>query len=444
MAAAAPVTGAEADPRAVEQGAAIYRGGTCPVCHHWEGQGNRRGPDLTDDEWLHGDGSLAAVQKAIETGFRHGAGRRFGGKYEMWPLGGMALDENEVEALSAFVWSLHRRRRAADTLTREVVSRIAFGSGAGQDSSQAVWDTVRALRPELVLMLGNSVRTATNKMDDLRLEYGKLAAQPGFAALRQQSRVLATWNDLDFGLEDGGAEFGKRAESQQVFLDFWNEPPGSPRWRQRGVYAAQRFGPPGRRLQVVLLDTRYDRGPLWRVAPDEARRRERAAMGPYLPNDHERARMLGEEQWRWLGRQLREPADLRLIVTSIPFVMEFTGWESWANMPLERQRLIDLIGTTGANGVILLSGDALWSEVSRLDGELAYPLWDITSGSLNRHGGDTGPNRHRVGSPTTEPNFGYMEIDWTQADPAIRIELRTVANRSLLRQTLRLSTLQAN
>ena len=439
---AAAAVPAVSDPDEVERGAAIYRGGTCPVCHHWEGQGNRRGPDLTDEEWLHGDGSEEAVRKAIETGFRHGAGRRFRGKYEMWPLGGMELEESDVDALTTYVWSLHRRRRAADTLTREVVSRIAFGAGADQDRSQPVWNTVLALRPHLMLMLGNSVLADTDDMLELRLQYDKLAAKPGFAELRRQSRFLATWNDLDFGREDGGADFPRRDESQQVFLDFWDEPSGSPRRRRDGVYASQRFGPPGRRLQVILLDTRYGRGPLWRVSPDEAVRREGQAMGPYLPNDHDRARMLSEEQWRWLEEQLRLPADLRLIATSIPFVMEFTGWESWANMPLERQRLIDLIRDTRANGVLLLSGDAPWSEISRLDQEAPYELWDITTGSLNRRGAGIGPNRHRVGSPTGEPNFGYIEIDWPAADPAVRIELRNAANRSLLRQTVRLSDLQ--
>ena len=441
--AAGPALAAASDPTAIERGAAIYREGTCPVCHQWEGQGNRRGPDLTDDEWLHGDGSPTAVRKAIETGFRHGAGRRFRGKYEMWPLGGMELEESDVDALTAYVWSLHRRRRAADTLTREVVSRIAFGSGADQDRSQPVWDTVLALRPQLMLMLGNSVLADSDDMLELQLQYDKLAAKPGFAQLRRQSRFLVTWNDRDFGREDGGADFVKRAESKQLFLDFWEVPPGSARRRQQGIYTSQRFGPPGRRLQVILLDTRYDRGPLWRVSPDEAVNRGVQGMGPYLPNDHERARMLGEEQWHWLEAQLRQPADLRLLVTSIPAVMEFTGWESWANMPLERQRLIDLIRDTRASGVLLLSGDTPWSEISRLDGEISYPLWDITSSSLNRRGAGIGPNRHRVGSATTEPNFGYMEIDWTEADPAIRIELRSVANRNLLRQTLRLSELRA-
>ena len=199
----------------------------------------------------------------------------------MWPLGGMDLDASDVDALTAYVWSLHRRRRAADTLTREVVSRIAFGSGADQDRSQPVWDTVLALRPQLMLMLGNSVLARTEDMRGLRLQYDKLTAKPGFAELRRQSRFMATWNDLDFGREDGGADFDKRAESQRVFVDFWNEPSGSPRRQRQGVYASQRFGPPGRRLQVILLDTRYGHGPLWRVSPDEV-----DASGPFHASRH--------------------------------------------------------------------------------------------------------------------------------------------------------------
>ena len=37
--------------------------------------------------------------------------------------------------------------------------------------------------------------------------------------------------------------------------------------------------------------------------------------------------MLGEEQWRWLGNLLREPADLRLLASSIQVVADGHGWE---------------------------------------------------------------------------------------------------------------------
>ena len=43
-------------------------------------------------------------------------------------------------------------------------------------------------------------------------------------------------------------------ESEQEFLDFWNEPADSPRRKRPGVYDACVFGPEGKRLQVILLD----------------------------------------------------------------------------------------------------------------------------------------------------------------------------------------------
>jgi len=35
------------------------------------------------------------------------------------------------------------------------------------------------------------------------------------------------------------------------------------------------------------------------------------------------------------------------------------GWEAWRTMPLERDRLYALIGETGANGVVIVSGEPL-------------------------------------------------------------------------------------
>ena len=61
--------------------------------------------------------------------------------------------------------------------------------------------------------------------------------------------------------------------------------------------------------------------------------------------------MLGDAQWAWLAERLREPAALRLIVSSIQVLAEGHGWERWSNLPKERQRLFDLIRDTGARSV---------------------------------------------------------------------------------------------
>ena len=105
-------------------------------------------------------------------------------------------------------------------------------------------------------------------------------------------------------------------------------------------------------MQVILLDTRWFRSAL---KPSDDR--GKPGKERYLPDADPAKTMLGEAQWRWLEEQLRQPAELRLLVSSIQVVAEGHGWERWGNFPLERQRLYRLIADTRAQGVVFLSGD---------------------------------------------------------------------------------------
>jgi alkaline phosphatase D len=205
--------------------------------------------------------------------------------------------------------------------------RIAFGSCAQQDKPQPIWEAVVATRPELFLFLGDTVYGDTRDMDVLRKKYAQFAALPGWQKLRKTCPVLATWDDHDYGANDAGAEYPRKDESQQIFLDFFGVPRDSPRRTQKGVYHAEVFGPPERRVQVILLDTRYFRSPL------KKRGKFVRDQGPYVPNPDRGATILGEAQWKWLERQLKVPAKLRLLVSSIQVVAEDHGWEKWTPFP---------------------------------------------------------------------------------------------------------------
>src|SRR5688572_31268903 len=100
-------------------------------------------------------------------------------------------------------------------------------------------------------------------MEEKRVEFVKLGAVPGFANFRKSTEILAMWDDHDYGENDGGADYAKRDESKAIFLDFFGEPADSPRRRNgAGMYHADTFGPPGKRVQVILLDGRYHRSRL--------------------------------------------------------------------------------------------------------------------------------------------------------------------------------------
>lgn len=321
------------------------------------------------------------------------------------------------------------------------LTRVAFGSCAREDREQPIWDAIVAAEPELFLFLGDNIYGDSDDMAVLRQKWQTLGAVPGYARLKSICPILATWDDHDYGRNDAGGEYPFKRESQQVFLDFFDEPADSPRRRSPGVFDARSFGPEGRRVQILLLDTRYFRSPLvnrdWRPEPGEGDR------GPYGRNLDPAATLLGDMQWSWLADRLREPAELRIIASSIQVVADDHSWEKWGNFPLERARLFELIRETGATGVFIVSGDRHSAEISAVDPGVGYPLIDVTSSSLNQPlNWENEPNRHRIGLKYFGPNFGMLVVDWEQSDPVLRFQVRNVDGDVVLQHRVRLSELR--
>jgi len=323
--------------------------------------------------------------------------------------------------------------RSTAAYTDTTLTRIAFGSCNDQGREQPLWGPIRAATPDLWVWLGDNVYADTEDMAAMDSIYAVQKRQPGYRALRRQTRVVGTWDDHDYGANDAGRSYPKRDSSQQLFLDFFGVPDDDPRRERKGVYSAHTFGPPGRRVKVLLLDTRYHRAPIDRDPLSDQR---------YYPN--EQGDILGEAQWDWLERELRvSDAQIHLIGTSIQAVSAEHPWEKWANFPRARQRLFDVIQRSGAPGAVLLSGDRHKAELSRHDSAIDYPLYDFTASGLTHYVSPASePNRHRVGDYVTALNFGLLTIDW-DADPVtLRMEVRGADGESRLTHTVRLSDLQ--
>ena len=322
----------------------------------------------------------------------------------------------------------------------DVIRDVAFGSCMDQ-TEHPMLERALTLPMDLFLLMGDNIYADTRDMAVMRAKYDAVKASRFFRELRAKVPVLATWDDHDFGANDVGADYPKRRASQAEFLRWLDEPPDSPRRQREGVYDARVFGPIGKRVQVILLDTRYFRSPLKRVARPE----DKLVGGAYVPNTDRAATMLGDAQWRWLEQQLRAPAELRLIVSSIQFVSEFSGAEAWANLPHEKQRMLDLLGATRAGGVLFLSGDRHWCEFSRMDGPTGYPLYDFTASALTKPHprGTPSDNKYRA-IPTTyhQVNVGHLHIDWEDGDARLVLKIIDVEGRARLEHTLRLSELQ--
>jgi alkaline phosphatase D len=318
--------------------------------------------------------------------------------------------------------------------------RIAFGSCLRQ------WQAILDADPDVFLFLGDNVYTdigpyrTAPEPERIARAYEELGRQPGYLALRRRTPVFAIWDDHDYGRDNAGADYPWKETSEAHFLDFFNVPADAEERARPGTYAVRYLGDGAHRVQLLLLDTRYFRSPLRFGEPDPACPRVNL-----LPETDAGATLLGAQQWRWLEARLREPARLRIIASSIQVIPDGHCFEKWANFPRERERLFDLIRSTGAAGVVIVSGDRHLAEISRLPGDrVGYPLYEITASGMNSAGAGKGEqNPYRVTPDNVRrDNFGMILVDWEQEDVPIWLQIRDSEGNIVQQTGIRLSDLR--
>ncbi|MEO1569197.1 MAG: alkaline phosphatase D family protein [Pseudomonadota bacterium] len=340
-------------------------------------------------------------------------------------LGALAPSESAVDALNRYyedfpVDTLPVAPAGASMPSSDAtLTRILVGSCNDEEQASPALSRIAQEDADLFLMIGDNVygdrdgRAYSNnqpELDELRESFADLAARPEFQDVRAKHPMMVAWDDHDYGVNDGGRDFAFKGLAEKVHERFWgldNQDVGA--WP--GTYYARTFGEDGQRTQIIVLDTRFFRSSLTPTDEWGATGKERyiPATGPDSMQD-----MLGAAQWTWLENQLAEPADLRLIVSSIQVLPDAHGWESWDKLPAERARLYEKITHSGAEGVVFVSGDRhnafLYSSVD----VLPYPVSEITASSLNLSFSDATDevDAAQIGAGYSKENFGSINIDW--------------------------------
>lgn len=291
------------------------------------------------------------------------------------------------------------------------ITRLAYGSCAIHDQPQPIWDVIGEARPDLFAFIGDNIYGDTTDMKVLREKYAMLAAIPEFGRFRRQVPIVATWDDHDFGVNDGGREYPMKAESKAIMLDFFGEPRDSVRRQRAGVYTSYLFGQHPRRVQLILLDLRWFRSPL---AGDIDK--------AYLPNPDPTATLMGPEQWTWLEEQLSVAADFRILASSIQLISAEHRWEKWANFPRDRARLLQTLDRLAVRNLVVISGDMHFAELSMDKTPQGHPLYELTASGINRfEDGRHFPNAHRLAIFDTDVHFGLITIDWNASRATLQI-----------------------
>ena len=327
------------------------------------------------------------------------------------------------------------------------VSKVYFGSCNLAEKPQPLWKPILEQEPHLWIWAGDSIyadhpqsswwlpklhtRFVPAAPHELRKLYAQQRAHPEYSKLVNSGvHIVGTWDDHDYGINDGDWLYAYRNESQAAFLDFIGEPLGSPRRQQPGVYTSYVFDfgrgdgayVPGRTVAVILLDLRFNKDSY------------RVSTGDFL----------GEEQWAWLKHTLKSStADVHLIVSSLQFLQPRPMFgENWNRFPSARARFLRLLAELNVSVPVLLSGDVHLAELGLGSCSGGF-LLECTSSGMTHSWGTRQPNDDNVfsngaqaammwiaqrvlpwryqiyDSATGAPqnylglNFGEIAIDWT-------------------------------
>jgi cbb3-type cytochrome c oxidase subunit III len=104
---AAQATGGAAPSSAlIAKGDTVFhKTGLCYACHGTNAEGTV-GPNLTDGEWIHGDGSIEMIVATVTSGIPK---EKSQSGIVMPPKGGSSISEEDITAVAAYVYSLSHK-----------------------------------------------------------------------------------------------------------------------------------------------------------------------------------------------------------------------------------------------------------------------------------------------------------------------------------------------
>lgn len=269
-------------------------------------------------------------------------------------------------------------------------------------------------QPDLFLWLGDNIYADTTDMALMQQKYDDKKRNDDYKRfLEANIPVMATWDDHDFGANNDGKHYPKRAESQKEFLRHYDVPANDPRYStQQGIYAAKMAGPANESAHVIMLDARYHRSP---------------TFSSYGKCEGESSTILGDAQWAWLQSEFDKKSEVKIIGSGIQVLpplyqgrskssycayadgkqfdksianlgesdMSGTSYESWAEMPQQREKLLRMaqksINDGNAKAVIFVSGDQHWGELLQKDMPAssehgkAVTLYEVTASGFGQN-----------------------------------------------------------
>ncbi|MET0582235.1 MAG: alkaline phosphatase D family protein [Pseudoxanthomonas sp.] len=289
--------------------------------------------------------------------------------------------------------------------------RLCFGSCAryAVDPVQSIWNVVDDYRPDLFCWLGDNVYVDSVNQQAFSDEYRRQREVAALQPLLRRVPQLATWDDNDYGPNNGDGDSACKTVALEKFNRYWANPShglaDTP-----GVFFRHSHGA----VDLFFLDVRYHRSP------------NADADGPGKT-------MLGNDQLAWLQRELKASgAVFKLILSGSGWSKQKgAGGDAWSSFLHERDALFDYIRDQRIEGVVLLSGDTHVGELNciPLSQQGGYDLYELVASPLAQGPGkswlEDAPEARIRQVCFDTPLFGVIDFDFQAADPVLRFNLVT-------------------
>tara|TARA_B100000700_G_scaffold216102_1_gene237560 strand:+ start:1133 stop:2452 length:1320 start_codon:yes stop_codon:yes gene_type:complete len=255
-----------------------------------------------------------------------------------------------------------------------------------------IYSNILDKNPDFMIWLGDNVyfREPDASRTGVYHRYSHDRALPELQPLLGSVHHYAIWDDHDYGPNNSDRSFIYKDITLQAFKEFWANP--SYGIENNGGITTQFMWSD---VEFFLLDNRFFRSPQNR--------------------QHTYKEILGKEQLEWLIDALTSSqATFKIIAIGGQVLNSEKIYENYINWEDEHSVLLDLIEKEKIEGVVFISGDRHFSEVSKMPRYDSYPLHDftvspLTSGYCDICEGEK--NRYRIkDSAVFQRNFATIKV----------------------------------
>ncbi|MDA8960863.1 alkaline phosphatase family protein [Akkermansiaceae bacterium] len=304
---------------------------------------------------------------------------------------------------------------------------IGFGGGSGYvPENERMWDTIGAIEPRALLLLGDNVYIDDPETPEMQLfHYYRRQSQPEWSKLAKTVPIYSIWDDHDFTTNDGwgGPDIEKpswKRDVWEIYKENWDNPYYGGGKENPGCWFDFSIGD----VHFIMIDGRY-----YRESPKD-----------------ETPSMLGPVQMKWLKKTLTEkPATFTVICTNVPMAPKVKpgSKDTWDGYPEERSAIYQFIADQKIPGVVILSADRHRSDAYKVDTEIngMYPLFEFSSSRLtNQHVHKL--IDHSLFGYNDKQSFGKIDFDLTTEDPTVKYTIINIDGKKIHDLTIKLSQLQ--